>query len=78
MSEIDLALVDLVEQVSKGAKPEHLAPPSAAVLLSIVEHVAPLAERREVAGPVVAWVVVEVRAGQDHARDGQTRSRGDA
>ena len=65
----------LIEQVAEGAEPEHLAPPTPSVLLAIVEHVTPLAERGEVAGPVVAWVVVQMRAGQDHAGDGETRGR---
>ena len=43
-----------------------------------MEHVAPLAERREVVGAVVARIVVEMRAGQDHTRDGETRGRGHA
>jgi len=67
-----------VEQVTEGAEAEHLAPPSPSVFLRVVEHVAALAECREVAGPVVAWVVVQMRAGQDHARDRKTWGRGDA
>jgi hypothetical protein len=67
-----------VEQVTAGPEPEHLAPPPSAVPLSVVEHVTPLAECGEVAGAVVAWIVVEMRAGQDHACDQKTRGRGDA
>ena len=48
------------------------------MLLRIVEHVTPLAERREVAGSVVARVVVQMRTGQDHAGDRQTWGRGNA
>ena len=67
---------DLVEEVTESPQPEHLAPPSPAVLLPIVEHVTPLAERGEVAGPVVAGVVVQMRTGQNHARDRKTWGRG--
>ena len=69
---------DLIEQVAQGAEPEHLAPAPPAVLLPVMEHVAPLAECCEVAGPVVAGVVIQVCAGQDHAGDGEMRGRGDA
>ena len=57
---------DLVKQVAQGPQPEHLAPSPPAVLLGIVEHVAPLAERREVAGLVVTRVVIQMRTGQNH------------
>lgn len=70
--------MEIVEQIALSLEPEHLAPPSPAVLLGIVEHVAPLAECREVAGAVVARVMVQMRAGQDHARDRKTCGRGDA
>jgi hypothetical protein len=68
----------LVEQIPESPELEHLAPPSLAVLLPVVEHVTPLTERREVTGPVVAGVVIQMRAGQNHAGDRQTWGRGDA
>jgi hypothetical protein len=61
---------ETVEQVTEGSKSEDIAPPPPAVLLGIVEHVTPLAECGEVAEAVVARVVIQMRAGQDHARDG--------
>ena len=44
----------------------------------VVDHVAALAERREVARPVVAGIVVQVRAGEDHTRSPQMGWRVDA
>ena len=48
------------------------------MLLGIVERMAPLAERGEVVRAVVARVMVEMRAGQDHTCDRKTRGRGHA
>src|SRR5215217_6227561 len=38
------------------------------MLRPVVQHVAALTERLQVRGPVVGWVVIEMRAGEDHAR----------
>jgi len=38
------------------------------MLCAVVQHVATLAQRLEVRGPVVGRVVIEVRASQDHTR----------
>ena len=52
----------LVEVIPEGAQLEHLVPSPPAMLVPVVEHVTPLAEGREIAGPVVAAVAVEIRA----------------
>ena len=48
------------------------------MLASVVAHMAPLAERSEVARSVVAGIVVQVRAGEHDARDPQRGGRVDA
>ena len=48
------------------------------MLPRIVTHVAGLAERRQVSQTVVAGVVVEMRAGQRHARPAERQGRRDA
>lgn len=59
------------EQVADRAHPEGVAPAAPAMLASVVAHMAPLAERSEVARSVVAGIVVQVRAGEHDARDPQ-------
>ena len=78
--QVPAEMADWLDMVAIGARPEpkHLAPPSPAVLLAVVEHVTSLAECGEVARPVVARVMVEMRAGQNHVGDRETRGRGDA
>ncbi len=44
----------------------------------VVDHVAALAERGEVARPVVAGIVVQMRASEDYARDPKMSGRVDA
>ena len=58
--------VAAVIEIAEGA--------SALVLGTVVQHVAALAERFQVRGPVVGRVVIEMRAGEDHARSPQRRS----
>lgn len=43
------------------------------MLGGIVDHVAPLAQSREVARAVVGWIMVEVRAGDIDPRDADDR-----
>ena len=52
------------EQVTERLPPEHRPPPSALILRPIVDHVATLAEGREVAVSVVRGVVIPVSSGQ--------------
>ncbi|WP_156455667.1 hypothetical protein, partial [Sphingomonas sp. CCH18-H6] len=56
------------EQVADRAHPEGVEPAAPAMLAGVVAHVASLAERGEVAQPVVAGIVVQVRAGEHDAR----------
>ena len=56
------------EQVPEGFAPtqgQETLPP---VLLAIMEHVAPLADRLQVPRPVVRRIMVQVRRGQHHTR----------
>ena len=48
------------------------------MLVRVVTHVAGLAERCQIARAVVAGVVIEVRAGQHHARPAERQGRRDA
>lgn len=48
------------------------------MLAGVVTHVAALAERGEITRPVVARIMVQVRAGEDHARDTKMGGRADA
>lgn len=52
-------------QVAQRAQPERVPPTLPAMLRGIVDHVAPLTERLEIGGCAVAWIVIEMRAGQD-------------
>ena len=67
------ALPRLGEQIAQRAPAKGVHPAPAPVFGRVMDHVAPLAERSEVARPVVARIVVEVRAGEHHARDEQLR-----
>jgi len=60
--------VRAAEQVAGGLPPEQRAPPPAPVFGPVVDHVASLAESREVVPGVVGCVVVVVRCRQDHPR----------
>src|SRR4051812_43118837 len=60
--------VEAQEQVPDGLAPSQRQPAPALMLRSVVQHVAPLAERLQVSRPVLGRVVVEVSAGQDHPR----------
>ena len=54
------------EQVAESLAPEQGQPPSAAMLLPIVQEVTALAERHEVARPVVGRIVVPVSSREHH------------
>src|SRR5919202_3718192 len=56
------------EQVPEGFAPAQGQETPPPVLLAVVEHVAPLAERLQVPRPVVRRIVVQVRRGQHHTR----------
>jgi hypothetical protein len=56
------------EQVAQGLAPEQAKPPPAPVLSPVVQQVTALAERGQVARPVVGWIVIPVRRGQNHPR----------
>lgn len=66
------------EEVADCAHSEGVVPSTSAMLAGVVTHVATLAERGEIARPVVAWIMVQVCACEDHARDTQMSGRGDA
>ena len=66
------------EQVADRAHPEGIEPSAPTMLPSVVTHVAPLAERGEVARPVVAGIMVQVRAGENDTRDAHRGGRVDA
>jgi hypothetical protein len=61
-------MIPTLIEVAEGSAPEQREPAPALMLGAVVQHVAALAERLQVRGPVVGWVVIEMRAGQDHAR----------
>ena len=54
------------EQVPGGPAAVRVAPPGPAVLGRVVQHVAALAERGEVARPIATRIVAEMAACQDH------------
>ena len=56
------------DKVTEGSAPEQRDPAPALMLGLVVQHVATLAERLGFRGPVIGWVVIEMRAGQNHAR----------
>ena len=56
------------EQVTDRSPGPVCQPPSAQVLRPIVQQVAPLAERREIAWLIVRRIVVQVRCREDDAR----------
>src|SRR5215203_3072938 len=66
--------VAAVIEIAEGSASEQREPASALVLGTVVQHVAPLAERLEVRGPVVGRVVIKMRARQDHPRSPHRRS----
>ena len=57
-----------VEQIAERAPVVRVHPAPAPVLRAVVEHVAALAERRELVEGTVARIMVEVRAGQYNRR----------
>src|SRR5215207_8428529 len=61
-----LVIPTLIEVAERSA-PEQREPAPALMLRAVVQHVAALAERLQVRGPVVGWIVIEMRAGQNHA-----------
>lgn len=66
------------KQIPDSAAPESVAQATSAMFPRVVAHVTGLAQRRQVARAVVARVVVEVRAGQDHAGLAERQGRRDA
>ena len=75
---IDQALAGSGEQVADRAHLKSIEPPASTMFGGVMDHMATLAERGEVARPVVAGIMVQVRAGKDHARDAQMGGRVDA
>ena len=61
------------EQVVHCAPSECIAPAGPPMSGGVMQHVASLAKRGEVAGHVLAEIVVEMGVGQHHMRDGQLR-----
>ena len=59
-------LIGTAEQIADRLSPEQRAPAPPPMLRSIVDHVAPLAEGREVGIRVVRGVVIAVRSSQHH------------
>lgn len=66
------------EQVAYRLPSERVEPSPSAMFARIMAHVAALAECSEVARPVVARIVVQVRAGQHHTRYSEGRGWPDA
>src|SRR3954471_24084530 len=60
--------VETLIQVAERSPSEQREPAPSLMLCAVVQHVATLAQRLEVRGPVVGRVVIEVRASQDHTR----------
>src|SRR5215217_1369594 len=63
-----LLVIPTLVEVAEGSAPEQGEPAAAPMLRPVVQHVAALTERLQVRGSVVGWVVIEMRAGEDHAR----------
>ena len=63
------------KQISHCAGAKRLEPTTLAMFTGIVAHVAALAQCGEITRAVVAWVVVQMRTGEHHARDAQHRRR---
>ncbi|KAK0331449.1 hypothetical protein LTR94_028872, partial [Friedmanniomyces endolithicus] len=55
----------IVIEVAQRSEAKGIPPSLPAVFLSVVEDVAPLAERGEIGGAAVARVMIEVRAGEN-------------
>lgn len=55
----------LVEEICDSLPTVKVQPSSPAMLVCVMQHVAPLAERRQVGKPVVRWIMVKVRTCQD-------------
>ena len=61
-------MIPTLIEVAERSAPEQREPAPTLMLRAVVQHVAALAEGLQVRGSVVGWVVIEMRAGQDHAR----------
>ncbi len=66
------------KHISDGTGPEPIAQAASAMFARVMAHMTSLAECRQVARPVVAGVVIEVRTGQDHAGPAERQRRRDA
>ena len=66
------------EQVADRPHSEGVEPAPPAMFGGVMAHMAALTERREVAWPVVAGIMVQVRAGEHDARDPHWSWRFDA
>jgi hypothetical protein len=60
-----------IDETVHLAQPMLLSLPSAQMLLAVVDEMAALAERLEIAGVIVRGVVVEMGCGQQHPRGWQ-------
>src|SRR5215207_97184 len=62
-----LLVIPTLIEVAERFAPKQREPAPTLMLRPVVQHVTALAERLQVRGPVVGWVVIEMRAGQNHA-----------
>lgn len=62
--------VRTVEQVAEGAPVMRVHPAPSSMLRTVMDHVAALAQRRQLVERAVAGIMVEVSAGQHHRRPG--------
>lgn len=65
----------MLVQVAQRPVAEAIPPALPAMLGRVVQHVAPLAQRREVRGRVITRIVIEMRAGQHDPRHPHLRQR---
>lgn len=66
------------EEIANGTGPKPIAQTASAMFARVMAHVTGLAQRRQIARPVVAGIVIEMRAGQDHAGPAERLRRCDA
>jgi len=61
------SVIPTLIEIAERFAPKQREPAPTLMLRPVVQHVAALAERLQVRGSVVGWVVIEMRAGQNHA-----------